>query len=387
MKYIKTYEDIKQRPYDRKLFWTLPTDDRFIKSLKDIGCSNDTLYNTKDNFSEYYNYLSNINNKYIFRNCKFRRWETLVDDWGSETTYTTSDFVNYQGFIYKSIKYDNINNEPSNESDYWIQLLDLSLTTYWNNNQDSVNNILSNPEVFADFKTFAEITGTTTLYELCCRSNHFEGFKDNNNNGEINGTILSNNVFFLQDNNYFGVFSNSIAAESCGNTIGNYFNNNTIGNYFNSNTIGSNFNSNTIGSNFNFNTIGSNFISNTIGNIFFTNTIGNYFMYNTISNYFHTNTINNNLNSNTIGNYFQYNTIGNNFYYNTIFNSISKLIITTGAFQMNVIKDNIDFTNIDFSEATHVYNNYNTEILKTPGPVKLIYVDDSGVQQIVDVTT
>jgi len=375
---------------------------------------------------------------YDFRNVKFRRWETNTPTWNSGTTYVTDNFVNYNGFIYKSISTTgNTNNEPSSNSDYWVELLDLSLTTYWNNRSDQNMDIPSSI-VYADFKTFAEGTGTAT-YDICCRSNHLEGFKDTADMWEATGSLLSNNVFFLQDENYYTVYSNSISAEFYGNTIGGIFYNNNIGIYFNYNTIGSEFNNNTIGiyfyyniigfqfysntiendcdynnignnfnsnsigndfrgnsigNDFNNNTIGNEFYSNGIGNEFYSNTIGNdfnnngignEFYSNGIGNYFFSNGIGNEFNNNTIANNFNNNSIGNDFFSNTIFNSIIYLLVTGNSFQYNTIKDGIDFIGINFTPDTHVYTNYSKKIFKRAGgAIRLSYYDENDVLNIVD---
>jgi hypothetical protein len=271
---------------------------------------------------------------YDFRNVKFRRWNTNVGAWSGTTTYIVGDFVEYtDGFVYKSLNAANLNNIPASVSDYWIQCLNLGWTLYWNTESTSVNGITSGTNT-VDVKTFAEGVGTAT-YERCCRSNHFEPFKDNKYDYDSVATILTNNVFFLQNNDYYQVYSNQIAAENYGNTIGNGFDSNTIGNYFYSNTIGNNFYSNTIGNYFNSNTIGNYFNSNTIGNDFYSNTIGNSF------------------DSNTIGNSFNSNTIGNG-------------------------------TAIDFTSATHVYATYNDVLYVRPdGTQMLSYISDLGVLTVV----
>ena len=293
---------------------------------------------------------------YDFRNVKFRRWETDVPAWaGTPTSYSKGDYVTYSGFIYKSLVNLNENNTPADGSSFWVQLLDLSLTPYWNASGSSWKGITSGAG-FVDVKTFAEGIATAT-YERCCRSNHFIGFKDDNYDYEAIATILMNNVFFLQDNDYYQVYSNEFGAECNYNTIGNNFNYNTIGNNFNYNTIGNSFNYNTIGNSFNYNTIGNSFNYNTIGNNFYYNTIGNSFNYNTIGNYFNSNTIGNSFYSNTIGNYFNSNTIGNSFYYNTIGNSFNYNTIGN-SFNYNTIGNNFYYNTIGNYFNSNTIGNY-----------------------------
>jgi hypothetical protein len=54
MKYIKTYESRNE-----KLYWLVPTDDRFEDSLKKIKCPKDVIYGML-------NGIISDNNKYIF---------------------------------------------------------------------------------------------------------------------------------------------------------------------------------------------------------------------------------------------------------------------------------------------------------------------------------
>jgi hypothetical protein len=233
--------------------------------------------------------------------------------------------------------------EPSSFADYWVQSLDLSLTAYWNNNPTSTNGIPSGTS-YVDVKTFAEGSGTAT-YELCCRSNHIEPFKDDLTNDNASGSIINNNVFFLQDNHGFSVYSNQIAAESYGNTTGNSFYSNTIGNSFNTNMIGNSFHTNMIGNDFYSNTTGNDFYSNITGNSFFSNTIGNNFSNNTVENDFYSNTVENDFYSNSIGNNFNTNTVGNRFYSNTTGNDFYSNTIGTDFFE-NMIGNYFSYNTI-----------------------------------------
>jgi hypothetical protein len=286
---------------------------------------------------------------YDFRNVKFRRWKTNAAAWSSSTTYGAGAYVTYSNVVYKSLQGGNLNKQPDIETSFWVALLDLTLTEYWNGNPTSTNGIPSNPSAFNDFKTFAE-TGTDT-YETTCRSNHIEGFKDTETFFDIAGTILSNNVFMLQSEGYFSVYSNEIAAESFGNTImGVYFYSNSIEAFFNYNSIGENFNYNSIGTSFYSNSIGVNFFSNSIGANFFSNSIGA------------------NFNSNSIGANFSSNSIGVNFRKVTA--------------QPNV-------NNQSAGSWTLIYANHPKELIEglTSGEFWIRYIDADGVQQIVTAST
>ena len=330
---------------------------------------------------------------YDFRNCKFRRWETLTDEWNSASGYTENFNVNYNGYIYKSTALTgNTNQQPDVSPNFWIQLLNLSLTTYWNNSPYSTNGITSS-SVYADFFTFTEGIGTAT-YPLSCINNHFDSFKETKTLGYINGTILLNTVFFLQDGglatvsgnhikSYFG--NNTIASTFSTNTIANNFYSNNIGNNFYSNNIGNSFNSNIIGDDFSNNTIGDNFYSNTIGNGFNSNNIGNNFYNNTIGDNFYNNTIGINFQINNIGTYYYTNTIGNDFssnqiadgfYDNTIGNSFVASYTRNG-FYSNIIGNHNSQNNYDTYFAFNTIGNYFINNVLTAG---FIYNNfDSGI--------
>jgi hypothetical protein len=218
---------------------------------------------------------------YDFRNVKFRRWETNTSGWTSGQTFNVNDFCNYNGFIWTSITSVNTAKIPDYESDYWLQLLDLSYTTYWNNKPNVLNPFTDIPSstVYADFLTFSEGTGSAK-YDLCCRANHFDGLKDNFVYGEANGTLLQNNVFFLQDASIFTVHANRIGQGFAFNTFGNMVMHNTIEHSFYSNRI-IDFEHNSIECDFGYNNL-NHIYSNSIGHDFSANNIGNDFYNNMI---------------------------------------------------------------------------------------------------------
>jgi len=341
---------------------------------------------------------------YDFRNVKFRRWKTNVDTWSDAITYNKYDFVNYSGFIYQSLVNTNLNNTPSNGSAYWVILLDLSFTEYYNAKPTNWNGITSGTD-YNDFKTFAEGSGSAT-YQQCCRSNHFGSFKDDYITDITGDTILMNNVFFLQDEDSFSVYANIIESKSYNNTFVDIFHSNTIGNDFYNNIIGSGFDSNKIGNNFysniianyfDSNIIGSYFHSNKVANGFNGNTIGNDFQGNMIANTLYGNMIANNFHSNTIGNDFQGNMIANNFYNNLIGNTFHDNTIgndfngnTIGdGFTKNLVQDDFNIVaSVDFTSANHVYASYNKTIqTREDGTAKLSYINNSDVLVIADATS
>lgn len=330
---------------------------------------------------------------YDFRNVKFRRWEVLVPEWSGTTTYQTGDFVKFQGFVYKTFPTTgNTNNLPELESNNWIRVLDLSKTTFWNVYDNNMNGIPSNPNVYGDFKTFAEGSGNAT-YEFSCRSNHIEGLNDDSNTWMSNATRLSNIVFFLKNSNSYSLYNNKIGSGSYGNTFcGDYIYNNNISNSFSINLV-TNLSYCTIDSTCRENIIfgahksriETNSFRNVISSYFSQNYIGsgcgdNYFGYN-----IQYNTFGQNFSSNVLGCYSYKNTFGNNIWSG---NFIKQTVNPYSAFINNYINNDLNFTGIDFSSSTHVYGDYSTEIVKAfGGSIKLMYVDNGGVQQIVSVNS
>jgi len=195
------------------------------------------------------------------------------------------------------------------------------------------------------------------------------------------------------------------------NRIGNNFNNNNFNNHFTNNVIVGEFYRNTGTGSFSYNdlenhiyndntftdfsdnkctdNIANNTFGATVSNNIFAYFNGNnvtYFQHNDLTkSIFQGNSNINYFNYNKISNTFQSNTIGDNFNYNIIetpFNTIT----TNNHFQYNTIKYPI--YNVDYSSSTHVYGDYNCEILKGNGSnIFLTYIDDTtSTQQIVSHT-
>lgn len=372
-----------------------------------------------------------------FRNVKNRRWaiDITAMTWSSAITYIkgacVSDGVNK---VYKSKKSGN-NNHVVTDTEWWQLAIYCSSDKYMAWSSDEVNFMLDIPVDYSDYEDRYTFHVNTTTYEDSYYDN-FLGAKLTRQDDSIYLTILPNVVFNYIHSSYANTINTnvfiggklwgklSISGESfVGNIIGsNFYNNiighsfqaNIIGNDFNFNTIGNNFSSNTVGNNFDNNTIANDFNNNTIGNFFDNNIIGDHFTYNTIGNYlisnmimdyFYYNTIGNNFRFNMIGNLFRsntigndfgmsfnnYNNIGNYFMYNTVGNKITNLVTpdktneSTG-FTYNTIKDNMDFNGVDFSAATLVFSNYNTELFtRSDGALRLKYIDNSDIEVITTV--
>lgn len=301
-----------------------------------------------------------------FRNCKFRRWKTDVADWDELTAYVAGDLSKYSGYIYKALQ-ASTGETPAANSNYWIQLVLLSVTDYLNNQPVIANNIPSGSD-FSDFKTFAEGSGSA-VYDICCRGNHFKGFRDEYTYFEDVATILSNNVFFLTDEDYYSVYSNEIGFVSNGNTVTGFFYRNTIGNNFGNNMISENFDSNTIECSFKNNVLGKNFNNNTIADTFSSNFIGNSFIDNNMGSG----------SSNMIGGGFRGNTVGNDFLSNKVASGFKNNQVLSGLNLSGGI------SGIDFTSATHVYQEYDCTLFKREDLTrKLSYYDNSDVEQIVN---
>lgn len=299
---------------------------------------------------------------YDFRNCKFRRWKTNVAAWGSGSTYSKNDFTNYSGFIYFSIQDSNINHQPDTANTFWIRLLDLSKTEYYLNNPTNQNGIPSDNASFIDVKTFAEGIGSAVYSNVV--STHFESFKDNSTTYDNNGILLSNNVIFLQDDNFYCSYANSFGQESSANTfIGSKLASISTGNYFHDNIIGADFGSNRIDSDCGTNIIGQHCKNNIIGSLFRDNKIAD------------------DCQLNSIAPLSEHNRIGNAFVNNYIQSAFNNSYIKNG-FQQNIIMGS---SSVDYVTATHVYGTYNTTIfIRQDDTAKLSYCNNSDVLTVVN---
>jgi hypothetical protein len=310
---------------------------------------------------------------YDFRTVKFRRWDTAQTTWNAGTTYAAGAYctaVDGLG-VFKSMKAGNLNNATT-LGEWWVQVLDLSVIAYWNLKADAWLGITSGAN-YIDCYTFHPL-GTDT-YEIACRANHIEPFKDTQDMWDCCGTILSNNVFFLVSEGYYTVYSNEIGAEFYYNSVGAYFKNNSVGTYFNNNSVGTYFKNNSVGANFYNNSVGANFNSNSVGTYFNNNSVGAYFINNSVGA---------NFNSNSVGTYFNNNSVGANVQYII---TPSKGSAATG-FHNNTIRDGVFGglgTELDFTCSTHVFLDYNCEIYRRPdGAIRLTYKDDADATIVCD---
>lgn len=297
-----------------------------------------------------------------WRECKFRRWKTNVTAWDSGTAYVAKDLVLRTDFIFIALR-GSTNKEPLSETTYWIKLFNLSQNEFWNATPGTWLDIPTDDVNYSDFKLFAEGTGTAT-YELCCRSNHFDSFKDDSVNFDSVGSLLPNTVIFLMDAGYYSCYSNNIKSEYFHNTIYGSFNANNIGQYFSSNIID----------------CSGGFFENTIGNYCKENIFYEYFYMDIVGGGFEGNRLGSNFDENKVGYKFQNNIINESFKNNSIEDNFKANYINS-SFQKNIVSNKVLDT-VDLSTATHVYADYTCWIYKnSAGNARLKYIDGSDVIQ------
>lgn len=321
---------------------------------------------------------------YDFRHVKFRRWKSLTPAWVSGV-YNETDSVRVGNLIFTSLVSGNTQEPVDVNSTQWTLVFDLSKTEYIISSITGTTGFFTDTASFIDALTFTEGAGTA-IYEICCRGNHFETFKDSYDYQDVSSTILSNNVFFLQDEGYFSVYNNTMAPASFGNTIGGAFHHNDIGTFFSNNLLhdGFNFNAishsfirNKIGKNFKYNTIGQNFNNNFISTDFARNDIGDGFQANLIGYMMKSNSIKDDFNNNKVFTNFLGNKVGNTFNNNTIY----------AGFQHNTANNGIGLVIITLVAGDPAYKDYDTTLFKnSAGEIRLSYYNASNVLTVVNPT-
>ena len=225
---------------------------------------------------------------------------------------------------------------------------------------------------------------------------------DSSSLNKIGSNFYSNVIGSPFNNNSIGngFYNNTIASNFEENyIIDNFYDNltqgafiyNNISNIFNNNIIGADFYNNNIGKNFNTNTVGLTFYNNTIGDECTGNSFGDNFGYgpeanngNHIGNLCSNNTFGLNCYNNNIGLGFDSNNIGDNFIDNVVGNYFT-LNTTIDNFRLNTVETNT-LSSVDFTSATHVYNDYNCTIFKRgDGNNRLSFVDSADTLTIVNV--
>ena len=293
---------------------------------------------------------------YDFRNCRFRRWKVVLDEWvaGSYEKYA---HVRYNEYGYVSVVPDN-NQTPGIDSS-WVKILDFGITEYWSSSIRAPHFPIDE-ESYIDFKTFVDVENSAYgQYEGSCMNNHFEPTTKN----IFNQTILGNNVFFL---------TTTDSRQICENEIRSHFFGNTIVGTFLENNIGTNFHSNILGVGFSRNEIDGYFYENTIYTVFAGNKIASGFNYNEISSFFTNNFILHSFGSNLVCSHFSDNRIHGAFQENFVFDYFRRNTGTAYEFE--------------FGAASKVYGNYSCELFKREdGTTKLKYVDNTDTIVIEDI--
>jgi hypothetical protein len=324
---------------------------------------------------------------YYFPNVQYNKLDYVIET-GNDSN---------RGKLYYSLVTGNSGNALNNYN-YWVEVSSsVESGTYFSTDETNTfvalyDANLGDSRINLPFLTTSRIqqpTFTSTLTGLGTFT--LDNVKNIKIEGGYSNVIIGTNFNYNTIGTSFN--SNTINTDFSYNAIGNSFYSNTVGANFIYNTISNNFGYNTISTNFYYNTIDANFGSNTIGTTFGFNTIGISFSSNIIGINFSTNTIDANFGSNTIGYNFSTNTIGASFNFNTIANNFSSNTIgnTFGSntigntFNFNTSEDN--FSSIDFSTSTHVYNSYNTTLFQnSANSMRLRYFNSSDQLVVTDPT-
>jgi len=187
---------------------------------------------------------------------------------------------------------------------------------------------------------------------------------------------LNSGTFLLSNNVFYNIsYSNDLGSLSANNSFG-IIGENTVKFEMQFNIIGDGAYNNRIYGTFYNNRIGSGFSSNYIDNDFANNSIGNDFLENEIRGLFNLNSIEDNFTNNTIRHLFGAGS-GSPGDGNIILNN----------FQYNITECQV--SNIDFTPATYVYQDYSCTIYKknysTGQPLRLRFFDDSEALVIDDI--
>lgn len=358
--------------------------------------------------------------------------------WSGNYNYQQQDVIKYNGNLYFSRIYNNSGNTPfiGNDNNWGFLIND---STYiptdesnWKilfNKDNEFNWKYSIPfntgsrQQFPMFSSnitgnaYLKLSGVSNVFIGACKNTVFNNSAyDNIKNLKIDtsynnlfGPACANNEILHIEKSIIGLgFRYNKISQSINNIINNNFQNNFIYEDLIDNYIGDNFYKNVIYSSLTANIFGFNFQNNNLnaGPTILFNIAGNDFKFNSISaNLFQYNEIGNNFILNNIKGSFYSNKIGDSFEENQI-KSIFENNINTGTsccfrneflkpFQGNNTNDNfqeniIDTStvDIDFSNATHVYSEYNTRIFKNSNlDYRLSYYGNNDQLIITDATS
>lgn len=248
------------------------------------------------------------------------------------------------------------------------------------------------------YDRFENNTITGSFYQNIIKANFDDnsigyGFYENNiyNNFEKNSIenyFIVNTIGSLNDVGGYIFEKNNIGNNFEGNQIIREFSLNNIQNNFKGNNVYDDFSENVVANDFEFNNLSGDTSHNSFGNNCVSNTFSGITQYNTIGNDFVENEIGDDFGfgggsqrGNRIGNNFAYNLIGEYFYNNTV----------EDGFVSNTVGDYFQSNNvaipmlngIDFTSATHVYEDYNCNLIKASGSTNYITFFDGTNQQYV----
>lgn len=338
--------------------------------------------------------VDNMNNRtdYDHRSVLFKRYETING---------SSIFNSYKDTGFASIELPTFNDLTSDNNNY---LGDYANSPVW-------GFLLSN-NVFGpsfSYNTFGGGSNNNTLYYVLFA-------KLNRIGGNFSDNVISNNFYF-----------NQIGINCTGNIISNTFSDNNIGDSFINNQISGPFRENSIGFAFYSNVITSFFVRNITSVYFHDNEIPCYFTDNVIGPLFENNTfygsgpvgsctsnvtgyrfrlndIEDSFGTNKIGEQFESNYLVGVFYGNTVETNFGGNWVQS-AFTGNVIKQGVSMSNctttdyfqnniiltylpsVDFSTATHVYQQYTCELVdRQDGTKRLKYMDNTDAIIVTDIT-
>jgi hypothetical protein len=309
-----------------------------------------------------------------WRHVKYRRYKVTEDTWDAGVTYAEKAVVKstINNVLYISVVDGNLNNVVTDRA-YWFPI-------------EVANG------------SYTGITGTTWTTGLVSITTDPLDFTDT--------------TFFATYNT--GYKNNIIRTYELMNTLaGSSFYNNIIGSGFLDNCLLGSFRDNIILADFK-NNITHSFIINNVRVMFLENILGSLITYNHIDYSFYRNIVGSSVTGNTIGNScqenfifgnFTGNTIGSNYYqnkigkhhYNVTAGSDIRWLLTKS---VNVASDGFQNVNIssevqgtsyavplDFTSATHVYEEYRKEIFKRLDLTnRLRYTDNTDTTIVVSPT-
>lgn len=321
-----------------------------------------------------------------FRAVKFRRWQISVstqDATGAVGNYTRGAVVKKTSTTEVYIKLNNQTAVLFSNTGGWalFPFDNLSYCSPTNSNWE-INQVLPTVTVpcsslYDDYNMWSDVNNYNSSVNNSIGTPKQYG-------AILNDDLLKNTNTIIFSPNFsgntigYGFYNNSINSVFLYNTIDGAFINNAVGVFYN-NKISFNFEGNCICSNG-----GSGFLGNIINTGFKYNIIGDYFIENKIGSDFSSNTVGFGFYENTIRGHCTNNTVNSNFSVNTIESYFHDCIVKNH-FVFNVINNYVE--TIDFTNATHVYENYSCTIGKNSSfALFLSYINGSNVQQIVSAT-